>query len=124
MNNLKITKLNPLLKDSRGSFFEVMNNDNINHIVVTTFTKNAVRGNQYRNNMDQYFFLISGKAKLLTKPIENENIEETLLEPGSLIFIPRKTVFVTIAQEESILLEYSPQAYDPKNPDINRVKLI
>ena len=93
-------------------------------IVITTFTKGAVRGNQFRTNMDQYFFVVSGQVKVITKSIESGIKQVSTLSSGSLIYIPRRTAFATVADETSILLEYSPQHYDPKNPDINRMKLI
>ena len=65
--SVKKYQLIPILSDERGLFFEVLNKVNITHVIVTTFTKNAVRGNQFRKTMDQYFFLTSGKLKLITK---------------------------------------------------------
>lgn len=124
MMSVQVKSIEPILKDDRGSFFEVANDQEIRHIVVTTFTKGAIRGNQFRNNMDQYFFLVSGQVKVITKPIDNGSRQVSTLSSGSLIYIPRKTAFVTVADEASVLLEYSPQHYDPKNPDINRMKLI
>lgn len=56
MTEVKTEKIKPVLSDERGHFFEVMNNEIIKHIVITTFSKNAIRGNQFRKNMDQYFF--------------------------------------------------------------------
>ena len=119
-----IDQLKPLLEDERGLFFEVLNNIEIRHVVVTTFTKNAKRGNQFRKNMDQYFFLISGKVKVITQSMGNGNRQETKMSQGSLLYIPRGIAFVTIADEDSILLEFSPQEYDPENPDINRFKIV
>ena len=58
MNSIKKFELEPILNDERGLFFEVLNKTEITHIIVTTFTKNAVRGNQFRKNMDQYFFIL------------------------------------------------------------------
>ena len=58
MEMISFRQLKPLLEDERGLFFEVLNNITIKHVVVTTFTKNAKRGNQFRKNMDQYFFLV------------------------------------------------------------------
>jgi mannose-6-phosphate isomerase-like protein (cupin superfamily) len=74
--------------------------------------------------MDQYFFLISGKAKLITKSLDSSTKNETHLTQGSLAYIPRNTAFVTIAEKESILLEFSPQEFDPSNPDINKFELV
>jgi len=124
MNNVKIEKIQPILADERGFFFEIINNLDIKHIIVTTFRKNAIRGNQFRSNMDQYFFLISGKTKLVLQSPQNNNKKEIEMTQGSFIFIPRGMAFATIAEEESILLECSPQSYDPKNPDIHRFKVI
>ena len=127
LNDLKMMeskKIDPILKDDRGLFFEVANKLEIRHIVVTTFNKNSIRGNQFRKNMDQYFFLISGKAKLITKSLDNSAKNETQLVQGNLAYIPRNTAFVTIAEEESILLEFSPQEFDPNNPDINKFELV
>jgi dTDP-4-dehydrorhamnose 3,5-epimerase-like enzyme len=117
-------QLKPLLEDERGLFFEVLNNIEIRHVVVTTFTKNAKRGNQFRKNMDQYFFLASGKVKVITKSMETNEQKENNMIQGSMLFIPKGIAFVTIAEKDSILVECSPQEYDPNNPDINRVNIL
>ncbi|QLH02222.1 hypothetical protein C5F47_00805 [Nitrosopumilus cobalaminigenes] len=117
-------QLKPLLEDERGLFFEVLNNKEIRHVVVTTFTKNAKRGNQFRKNMDQYFFLAVGKVKVTTKDMKTNEQKQNDMIQGSMLFIPKGIAFVTIAEEESILVECSPQEYDPDNPDINRVNIL
>ena len=124
LNVMETKKIEPILKDERGLFFEVANKLEIRHIVVTTFNENSIRGNQFRKNMDQYFFLISGKAKLVTKSLNSSIKNETQLTQGSLVYIPRNTAFVTVAEKESVLLEFSPQEFDPNNPDINKFELI
>lgn len=64
---------------------------------------------------------MSGKAKLITQSVKTGDRQEIIMTQGTLVYIPRGVAFVTIADEESILLEYSPQHYDPLNPDINRL---
>ena len=124
LNSIKKFELEPILNDDRGLFFEVLNKTEITHIIVTTFTKNAVRGNQFRKNMDQYFFLTSGKLKvILVDPINPDDRHEIEMIQGSMVFIPKGYAFVTKAIEESILLELSPQHFDPDNPDINKFEI-
>ena len=124
MPSVKKYQLNPILSDERGLFFEVLNKTNISHVIVTTFKKNAVRGNQYRKNMDQYFFLTSGKLKLITKkPDDSYNKKEIEMIQGTMVFIPKGIAFVAKAIEDSILLELSPEHFDPKNPDINKFNI-
>ena len=124
MSSVKKYQLNPILSDKRGLFFEVLNKINISHVIVTTFKKNAIRGNQYRKNMNQYFFLTSGKLKLIAKkPNDSNDKKEIEMIQGTMVFIPKGIAFVAKAIEESILLELSPQHFDPKNPDINKFNI-
>ena len=124
LNAIKKFELEPILNDERGLFFEVLNKTEITHIIVTTFTKNAVRGNQFRKNMDQYFFLTSGKLQvILVDPVDPDDRHEIEMIQGSMVFIPKGYAFVTKAIEESILLELSPQHFDPDNPDINKFEI-
>ena len=124
MSSVKKYQLNPILSDERGLFFEVLNKINISHVIVTTFKKNAIRGNQYRKNMDQYFFLTSGKLKLITmKPNDSDDKKEMDMIQGTMVFIPKGIAFVAKAIEDSILLELSPEHFDPKNPDINKFNI-
>jgi len=122
--SVKKYQLTPILSDERGLFFEVLNKVNITHVIVTTFTKNAVRGNQFRKTMDQYFFLTSGKLKLITKKPDNpDDCNEIEMVQGTMVFIPKGYAFVTKAIENSILLELSPQHFDPENPDIQKYEI-
>jgi hypothetical protein len=74
--------------------------------------------------MDQYFFLTSGKLKLITKnPDIPDDKKLTEMTQGTMVFIPKGIAFVAKAIEESILLELSPQYFDPKNPDINKFNI-
>jgi len=124
MSSVKKYQLNPILSDERGLFFEVLNKINISHVIVTTFKKNAIRGNQYRENMNQYFFLTSGKLKLITKkPDDSDDKKEIEMIQGTMVFIPKGIAFVTKAIEDSILLELSPEHFDPENPDINKFNI-
>ena len=114
MPSVKKYQLNPILSDERGLFFEVLNKISISHVIITTFKKNAIRGNQYRENMNQYFFLASGKLKLITKkPDGSDDKKEIEMIQGTMVFIPKGIAFVTKAIENSILLELSPEHFDP-----------
>tara|TARA_B100001750_G_C15283224_1_gene483515 strand:- start:160 stop:540 length:381 start_codon:yes stop_codon:yes gene_type:complete len=124
MPSVKKYQLNPILSDERGLFFEVLNKISISHVIITTFKKNAIRGNQYRENMNQYFFLASGKLKLITKkPDGSDDKKEIEMIQGTMVFIPKGIAFVTKAIENSILLELSPEHFDPENPDINKFNI-
>ena len=124
MPSVKKYQLNPILSDERGLFFEVLNKISISHVIITTFKKNAIRGNQYRENMNQYFFLASGKLKLITKkPDGSDDKKEIEMIQGTMVFIPKGIAFVTKAIEDSILLELSPEHFDPENPDINKFNI-
>lgn len=93
MSNMVTKNIKPILKDERGMFFEVINSINIKHVVVTTFHKGAIRGNQFRKNMDLYFFLTTGKIKLVTQSTVDHLRKETIMTQGSLAFIPRGIAF-------------------------------
>jgi dTDP-4-dehydrorhamnose 3,5-epimerase-like enzyme len=74
--------------------------------------------------MDQYFFLTSGKLKLITKkPNDSDDKKEMDMIQGTMVFIPKGIAFVTKAIEDSILLELSPDHFDPENPDINKYNI-
>ena len=124
MNSVRKYQLDPILSDERGLFFEVLNKTDITHIIVTTFTKDAIRGNQFRKKMDQYFFLTSGQLKLiLLNPENSDDRHEIDMVQGTMVFIPKGYAFVSKAIKHSILLEMSPQHFDPENPDIQKYNI-
>ncbi len=124
MNSVRKYQLDPILSDERGLFFEVLNKIDITHIIVTTFTKDAIRGNQFRKKMDQYFFLTSGKLKLiLLNPENSDDRHEIDMVQGTMVFIPKGYAFVSKGIKDSILLEMSPQHFDPENPDIQKYNI-
>ncbi len=124
MNSVRKYQLDPILSDERGLFFEVLNKTDITHIIVTTFTKDAIRGNQFRKKMDQYFFLTSGQLKLiLLNPENSDDRHEIDMVQGTMVFIPKGYAFVSKAIKDSILLEMSPQHFDPENPDIQKYNI-
>ena len=65
--------------------------------------------------------MTTGKLKLILLDPENSNdSHEIEMIQGTMVFIPRGYAFVSKAIENSILLELSPQHFDPENPDIQK----
>ena len=70
-------------EDERGQIIDLVTDKQINAATVVTFTPGAVRGNHYHKVTTQWDYVMSGKLRQLTKKPEQE-IEETILEPGDL----------------------------------------
>ena len=57
------------------------------------------------------------------KPNDSDDKKEMDMIQGTMVFIPKGIAFVTKASEDSILLELSPDHFDPENPDINKFNI-
>jgi dTDP-4-dehydrorhamnose 3,5-epimerase len=83
-------KLNPAFKDDRGSIWDLLTNDQVNHVGLLKSKKNSIRGKHYHKLQKQHTLIFKGKVKIITKDltVPNSPIEEFILESMEMIVFP------------------------------------
>ncbi len=89
--------------------------DPINYLAYVTFPKGGIpRGNHYHEKKLEFFYLAKGKIKFYVRPANNtaEEVEEIIVEEGSIIRIEPLWSHAFVAIEEGYAVEYSPMTYE------------
>ncbi len=82
----------------------------------------TVRGHHYHKKKSEWFCVLRGKVKVTLKNLSSGQTEEYLLDgdaSSQKIFVPPGTshTFTTLGPEESFVVAYVSEAFDPRNPD-------
>jgi len=87
---MKILKLKPAFEDERGSIWDLLSKEKIDHIGFLISKKNSVRGKHYHKKQKQYTLLLRGRMKVKAKNIleKNSKIEEFELNEMEMILFP------------------------------------
>ncbi|WP_457595127.1 polysaccharide biosynthesis C-terminal domain-containing protein [Hydrogenimonas sp.] len=114
-------------KDERGTFYEFLKTIDSGQFSVSTTAPGVTRGNHYHNTKNEKFLVVKGKASIKLRQIHSDEIIEYRASDEKMeVFemIPGYTHDITnIGDEEMILLIWSNEIYDPKNPDTNYLKV-
>lgn len=92
----------------------------VNHIAYVEFPIDGVpRANHYHEEKQEYLYLIKGKVKLSIRRggRPEEEVEEILIEEGSLVFIEPGWAHAYETIEEGFAIEFSPTSYDTIRKD-------
>lgn len=101
---VKITKIEPVHTDDRGSITDVLN-EPIGHVGYITFTKGALRAKHYHHESVQYDYILSGKLRLVVCQPDGSEREDHVLEPGMLSEVQPGIVHTYIAEEDSVMID-------------------
>ena len=87
---MKILKLKPAFEDERGSIWDLLSKEKIDHIGFLISKKNSVRGKHYHKKQKQYTLLLRGRMKVKAKNIleKNSKIEEFELNEMEMVLFP------------------------------------
>ena len=73
------------------------------------------RGSHYHERKEEIFYVVSGKMKALFLDMDNSEKEEHVLEKGDRIRIQPRCAHLFVGLEETLVVEYSPQIFDPED---------
>ena len=109
------------IRDGRGSFAELIKNNEFGQISLLKIKSNQIRGNHFHNTKIEKFFIVSGKAEFKIRDI-NQNFDEYYLfdEKSSMFFeMPPGQIhsIKNIGNNELIIIIWSSEIYDKKKPD-------
>lgn len=105
---MKKIKITPSHTDSRGVIADILENRIVNAITEITFETGAVRANHYHKQTTQWNYVISGKILIRTQMIGgNEEVQETVIEPGELVETVPNEIHALKALEPSKLLVFT-----------------
>jgi len=87
---MDIKKIKPVFTDDRGSLWDLLTNENIEHIGFLTSKQGSIRAKHFHKKEKQYTLILKGKAKIIIKNLLNSNssVETFELQQMEMILIP------------------------------------
>lgn len=103
---LKLWKISPTFKDSRGIIVDILEDWGIKHVGLIISLPGSIRGNHYHKKATQWTYVIDGKIKIYTKEFKNKNskIKPFVMNPGDMIELPPYNIHAVDALKKSTLL--------------------
>jgi dTDP-4-dehydrorhamnose 3,5-epimerase-like enzyme len=106
---MEITKISPVFEDDRGSIWDFLTDENIDHIGFLVSKKGAIRGKHFHKEQKQYTLVQKGKIKVATKNLKDKNsiIETKELNKMDMVFFPPYMYHSIEAVEDSECLIFT-----------------
>lgn len=127
----KIKKLK-IHSDERGWLVELLKSNElekpVKQIHIALIKPGCVRGNHYHSKRIEWFFLITGKVKLVFQDIktkEKTSFQLSGKEPKVITFLPYVSHAVkNIGKKTAYFVSAQSDIYNPKQPDAFRFEIL
>ena len=73
---MKIIKIKPVFEDERGTIWDLIKGEDIQHVGFLKSNKNSIRGKHFHKIQTQYTLVLKGKIKLTSKDLSNKNLKK------------------------------------------------
>ena len=133
MEDIELIKIKPF-EDERGSLKKVFKkgfidmDKKVEEAYVLYSHKGSVRGNHYHKINTEYFFVISGTAKVAVKNIKTGYYDEMEIDykDNIVIIVPPFTIhaFKNENDKELIILAIATKEYDPLDKDTYKFNIL
>lgn len=124
MDTVKITKIDPALRDDRGYILNVIDDPRISHVAVFTSKKGTVRGNHYHPEQLQWVYLISGRYISHSKDTRDKDapVHKHEILPGTIVYAPPLVAHAQEFVEDSVLLNITDGTREAEAFDTHTIK--
>jgi dTDP-4-dehydrorhamnose 3,5-epimerase-like enzyme len=102
-------------EEERGEFVQISYKEEIRHLALFEIRKGFSRGNHYHEVKEEIFYVVSGKMRALFLDMDDLQKEEFVLEMGDKIRIKPRCAHIFYGLEDTRVVEYSPQIFDPQD---------
>jgi len=101
--------------EERGEFIQVAYQEEMRHLALFEIRRGFFRGSHYHEKKEEVFYVFQGKMRAVFLDMDNQEKEEALLEKGDKIRIKPRCGHIFMALEDTLVVEYSPQIFDPED---------
>lgn len=84
---MEIKKIKPAFEDERGSIWDFLTNELINHIGLLVSKKGSIRGKHYHKKQKQYTLVLNGKIRVTAKNVSDKNSRIEVLDINEMEMI-------------------------------------
>jgi len=106
---MEIKKIKPVFVDERGSIWDLLTDEVIQHVGFLVTRKGAIRGKHFHKEQKQYTLVTKGRMKIIVKDLKNNDssIKEFELGVNDMIMFPPYHYHSIEALEDSECLVFT-----------------
>ena len=101
--------------EERGEFVQISYREEIRHLALFEIKRSFSRGGHYHERKEEIFFVASGKIKARFLDLDTQEKAERIFEKGDRLRLRPRCAHLFIGVEDSLIVEYSPQFFDPED---------
>ena len=102
-------------EEERGEFVQIAYREEIHHLAIFEIKKGFSRGNHFHEEKEEVFYVFDGKIRATFLDMDTLQREEETLEKGDRIRLKPRCGHIFRAQEDTLIVEYSPQVFAPED---------
>jgi len=100
-------------EEERGEFVQIVYQEEMRHLAIFEIKKGFSRGSHYHEKKEEIFYIFDGKIRSILMDMDTLQKEEKILEKGDKIRLKPRCGHIFMALEDTLVVEYSPQVFDP-----------
>jgi dTDP-4-dehydrorhamnose 3,5-epimerase-like enzyme len=101
--------------EERGEFVQISYKEEMRHLAVFEIREGFSRGTHFHEKKEEVFYIFTGKIKATFVDMDTLQGQEQVLEKGDRIRIQPRCGHIFYALQDTVVVEYSPQVYDPED---------
>jgi dTDP-4-dehydrorhamnose 3,5-epimerase-like enzyme len=101
--------------EERGEFVQVAYREQMRHLALFEIKEGFSRGNHYHKRKEEIFYVFHGRIRARFVDLDTLDQTECILEKGDKIRIRPNCGHIFYGLEDTLVVEYSPQIYDPED---------
>jgi dTDP-4-dehydrorhamnose 3,5-epimerase len=111
---METIKIKPAFVDGRGSIWDLLTNEQIDHVGMLISKKGSIRGKHYHKEQKQYTLVLNGKIRIVTKDMSKKDskIEHLDLNEMEMVLFPSFCYHSLEALEDSKCLIFTSKSRD------------
>jgi mannose-6-phosphate isomerase-like protein (cupin superfamily) len=102
-------------EEERGEFVQIAYKETMHHLAAFEIKQGYSRGGHYHDKKEEIFYVFQGKIRASFIDMETLQKEERILEKGDKIRVKTRCGHRFYGMENTLVIEYSPQAYDKED---------
>ena len=122
---MEIIKIEPAFVDGRGSIWDLLMNEQIDHIGMLISKKGSIRGKHYHKKQKQYTLVLNGKIRIVTKDISkgDSKIERLDLNEMEMVLFPPFCYHSLEALEDSKCLIFTSKSREGNSYEEDTIRV-
>lgn len=122
---IEIIKIEPAFVDERGSIWDLLMNEQIDHVGMLISKKGSIRGKHYHKKQKQYTLVLNGKIRIVTKDISkgDSKIERLDLNEMEMVLFPPFCYHSLEALEDSKCLIFTSKSREGNSYEEDTIRV-